>query len=153
VQALRTIYRYWAGIVFLAVIAQIAAAAYGAFYTADKLTSQPGDDDASHTITEVTFDKGFDFHTGFGYIIFLGSVLLLLLALAARVGRPRIWWNLALPVLLLAQIVLAWISEEVAAVGPIHGVNALIILSLSGYIAYAEWGRARRAAVEAGTAT
>lgn len=33
-RALRTIYRYWLTLLFVAVIAQIAGAAYGAFYAA-----------------------------------------------------------------------------------------------------------------------
>jgi hypothetical protein len=34
VQVLRTIYRYWLTLIWLAVVAQIAGAAYGGFYSA-----------------------------------------------------------------------------------------------------------------------
>ena len=138
-EALRTIYRYWAAVVFLAVLAQISAGAFGAFYSADKLGDQPGDNEKLHIINEDTFDKGFDFHTGFGYLIFLASIVLFLLALGARLGRHRIWWNLALPIIMAVQIVLAWAGEDVPFVGAFHGLNALIVFSLSGMLAQAAW--------------
>ena len=61
--ALRAIYRYWLTILWLAVVAQIAAAAYGAFYAAQKLGDQKGADEHK-LISEKTFDHGFGFHTG-----------------------------------------------------------------------------------------
>jgi hypothetical protein len=96
VQAFRTIYRYWLTLLFVAVIAQIAAAAYGAFYAAQKLGDQNGSDEQK-MISEKVFDHGFGFHTAFGYFIFLGAVVLLLLALAARLGKRRILFALAVP--------------------------------------------------------
>ena len=104
--ALRTIYRYWITLLFVAVVVQIAAAAYGAFYAADKLGDQKGSDERK-LISEKAFDHGFAFHTTFGYVIFLGAVILLLLALAARLGKRRILWALAVPVAVAVQIVLA----------------------------------------------
>jgi heme A synthase len=141
VQALRAIYKYWAALVLLAVVAQIAAAAYGGFYSADKLGDQSGRPDELRLINEKTFDNGFDFHSGFGYLIFLASVVLFLLALGARVGRPRIWWNLALPLLLIVQILLATGGEDVPFIGAFHGVNALVIFGLSGSLTGVAWRR------------
>ena len=80
-RALGTIYRYWITLLFLAVVAQIAGAAYGAFYAAQKLGDQKGSDEHK-LISAKVFDHGFGFHTGFGYLIFLASIVLLLLALA-----------------------------------------------------------------------
>jgi len=138
---LRAVLRYATALVFLAVIAQIAGAAYGGFYSADKLGDQSGSDEQKH-ISEKVFDHGFGFHTGFGYIIFLAAVVLFLIALGARVGRPRIWQYLALPILVAVQIVLAWISEGVHGVGILHGINALVIFGLTGSLAYRQWSRA-----------
>ena len=90
-QALRTIYRYWLTLLFLAVVAQIAGAAYGGFYAAQKLGDQKGSDEHK-LISEKVFDHGFGFHTAFGYLIFLGAVVLLLLALAARLGKRAGTW-------------------------------------------------------------
>ena len=141
--ALRTIYRYWLTLLFLAVIAQIAAAAYGGFYAADKLGDQQGSDEQK-MISEEVYDHGFGFHTGFGYLIFLGAVLLLLLALAARLGKRRILLSLAVPVAVAVQIVLAWASEAAHGIGILHGLNALVVFGLTGSMTGAAW-RSHRA--------
>jgi hypothetical protein len=143
VKVLATIYRYWITLLFLAVVAQIAGAAYGAFYTAQKLGDQNGSDDQK-IISEKVFDHGFGFHTAFGYLIFLGAVALLLLALAARLGKRRVLFALAVPVAVAVQIVLAWISEGVHAIGILHGINALVIFGLVGYLAGQAWRGARQ---------
>jgi hypothetical protein len=143
-KALGTIYRYWITLLWLAVVAQIAAAAYGAFYSAEKLGDQKGSDEHK-IISEKVFDHGFGFHTAFGYLIFLGAVLLLLLALAARLGKRRILWSLGVPLVVALQIVLAWISEDVHAVGILHGINALVIFGLTGSMAGMAWREARAA--------
>lgn len=140
--ALRAIYRYWLTILWLAVVAQIAGAAYGAFYAAQKLGDQKGSDEHK-LISEKTFDHGFSFHTGFGYLIFLGAVLLLLLALAARLGKRQILLSLAVPLLVVLQIVLAWISEGVHGAGILHGLNALVIFAFVGWLTGQQWRAAR----------
>jgi hypothetical protein len=144
VKALGTIYRYWITLLFLAVVAQIAGAAYGAFYAAQKLGDQEGSDE-SKMISEKVFDHGFGFHIAFGYLIFLGAIVLFLLALGARLGKRRVLFALAVPLLVVVQIVLAWISESVHAVGILHGVNALVIFGLTGYLTGEAW-RGERAA-------
>jgi len=151
VNALRTIYRYWLTLIWLAVIAQIAGAAYGAFYSAQKLGDQKGSDE-SKIISEKVFDHGFGFHTAFGYLIFLGAVVLLLLALAGRLGKRRILWSLAVPVAVAVQIVLAWASESVHAIGILHGINALVIFGLTGAMTGMAWREARSAAPAAAPA-
>jgi heme A synthase len=138
----KTVYRFWITIIWLAVVAQIAGAAYGAFYSAQKLGDQSGSDEQK-TISEKAFDHGFAFHNGFGYLIFLAAVLLLLIALAARLGKRRVLWALAVPVLVAVQIVLAWISEGVHAVGILHGFNALVIFGLTGYLTGEAWREKR----------
>jgi Family of unknown function (DUF6220) len=144
VRAFATIYRYWLTLLWLAVVAQIAAAAYGGFYSAEKLGDQKGSDEHK-IISEKVFDHGWGFHTAFGYIIFLGAVVLLLLALAGRLGRRRILWSLAVPVAVAVQIVLAWASESVHGIGILHGINALVIFGLTGSMAGMAWREARAA--------
>ena len=146
--ALRAIYRYWLTILLLAVVAQIAAAAYGAFYAAQKLGDQKGSDEHK-VISEKAFDHGFGFHTAFGYLIFLGAVLLLVLALVARTGKRQSLLSLAVPVLVALQIVLAWVSEAVHGVGILHGLNALVVFAFVGWLTGQEW-RATRAATATG---
>jgi hypothetical protein len=148
VQAARTIYRFWITLLWLAVVAQICAAAYGAFYSADKLSSQSGPDDTK-TISETVFDHGFNVHSALGYLIFLGALVLLVVALVARLGKPRIWLVVAVPVAVAVQIVLAWISEGVHGVGILHGLNALVIFGLTGYLTGEAWRAHRADPVEA----
>ena len=139
-QALRTIHRFWLALLSLAIVAQIGAAGYGAFYAADKVDPGP--------LTTKQFDHGFSFHAGFGYFIFLGGVVLFLLALGARVGRRAVLMNLAVPVLLFAQILLAWGGAGTPAIGVLHPINAFLILGLVGSLAHRAWspGRAGRPA-------
>ena len=137
-KALASVYRYWLGLLFVAVVAQIAGAAYGAFYAAQKLGDQKGPDEQK-LISEKVFDHGFGFHTAFGYLIFLGAIILLLLALAAKLGKRRVLFSLAVPIAVAVQIVLAWISESVHAVGILHGINALVVFGLVGYMTGNTW--------------
>jgi hypothetical protein len=43
------------------------------------------------------------------------------------------------PVAVAVQIVLAWISEGVHGVGVLHGLNALFVFGLTGYLAREAW--------------
>ncbi len=137
-RALGTFYRYWLTLIFVAVVVQIAAAAYGAFYSAQKLGDQKGSD-AHRLISQKTFDHGFGVHTGLGYLIFLAAIILLLLALAARLGKRRTLFALAVPVAVAVQIILAWASESVHAIGILHGLNALVIFGLTGFMTHQAW--------------
>lgn len=129
--ALRTVYRYWISIVALAVVAQIAFAGYGAFYSAHKV--------ADATINEDTFDEGWGLHVGFGYLVFLMTLVAVVLALLARPGKRTVLMTVGALALVIVQIVLAWIGEEVPAVGALHPINAFIILGLVGTLAGGEW--------------
>ena len=131
-------YRYWITLIFLAVVAQIAAAAYGAFYTAQKLGDQHGAS-RQKLISEKLFDHGFSVHVALGYVIFLAALVLPVLALAARLGARRVLRALAVPIAVAVQIVLAWASESVHAIGILHGVNALVVFALTGYVAREAW--------------
>jgi hypothetical protein len=145
VQALRTFHRFFIALLFLAIVVQIGAAGYGAFYAADK--SDPG------PMTTKQFDHGFGLHSGLGYFIFLGTVLALLLALAARLGKRTVLLHLLLSVLLIVQIVLAWIGSGTPAVGALHPINAFLILGLTGSLAHQAWWGTRRGAPSAAPTT
>lgn len=135
-QASRTAYRFWAALLFLAVLVQIGTAGYGAFNASDNVDPGP--------LQEKTFDDGFAFHNGFGYIIFLGAVVLLLLALLGRLGRARTLLAVLAAILVAIQIVLAWGGESVPAVGIFHPLNAFLIAGFTGYLAHRAW-RGQRA--------
>jgi hypothetical protein len=129
---LRTLYRWWAALLVLAVVVQIGLAGYGAFHAAEKVED-------NDSLSKKSWEDGFDPHNGFGYIVFLGGVLLFLLALATRPGRRGVLWNLAVPLLLILQIVLAWIGESVGALGFLHPINAFVVLGLLGSLAGRAW--------------
>ena len=130
--AFRSIYRFWAGLLFVAVVVQIGAAGYGAFaadHKADKL----------HAVTHKQFDHGFGPHIALGYLLFLGSLLLFLFALAARLGRRRVLSVLGAPLLVLVAIVLAIAGGNVPAVGILHPIVGFLIVGLLGYLAHQAW--------------
>jgi hypothetical protein len=133
VLALRAIYKYFSALVVLGVLVQIGFAGYGAFFVSASL------EDESDTLGHKAFDHAWRFHTGFGYIVVYGTVLAFLLALLARVGRPRIWFALALAVAGVVQMFLAYLGEDHAKAGFLHPLNALVILGLAGSIAYRTW--------------
>jgi heme A synthase len=138
----RTIYRFWVSILTAAVVVQIFFAGYGAFDAAHKL------DDEGSTINEDSLSDSFALHTGFGYFIFLGTLVLLLLSFGAR-GRRRILSSLGVVLLVMLQIVLAWTGYGVPYVaGGLHPINAFIILGFLGSIMYREWRVERKATAE-----
>lgn len=130
--ASRVAYRFWAAVVFLAVIVQVGAAGYGAFYAYKH-------SDKAKTLTHKQFDHGFNFHIALGYLIFLGSLFLFLFALAGRLGRRLVMQALALPILVLVAIVLAFAGESVPAIGVFHPIDALLVVGLSGSLAFQAW--------------
>jgi uncharacterized membrane protein len=131
VNAFRTIHRFWASLMTLAVIVQIGFAGYGAFDAADKL--------GNGAIDEDTFEDGFGLHAALGSILVLGGLLLLLFSFGTRT-RSRILWSLLAFVLLVAQMILGWTGAELPAVlGFLHPVNALIILAVLGSFTGRMW--------------
>lgn len=128
--SMRAVYRFWAMLIFAAVIVQVAAAGYGAFYAARKVGEKP-----KETLTNKQWDHGFGFHGILGVVILLAGILLFLFALAGRFDRKRVLLALALPLLVFLQIVLAIIGGSVPAVGALHGANALVVVGFAAYLA------------------
>lgn len=130
--ALRTIFRYWLLLMLALVVLQIAFAGYGAFDTADKV--------ANGSVDEQSFEDSFGLHIGFGYLILLGGLITLLMALVARVGRRNTLHALGIFALLIVQVLLAWTGGAVPAVfGALHPVNAFLILGAVGSLAMRQW--------------
>jgi hypothetical protein len=145
-KAFQAIYRFWVTILLAAVAIQIFLAGYGAFDAAGKL------EDEGSTIDEESFHSGFEPHIALGYLIFLGTLVLLLLSFGAR-GRARILRSLAVVGLAVLQIVLAWIGYGAAYVGGgLHPINAFVILGLLGSITWREW-KVERVSAEPTAAT
>jgi hypothetical protein len=133
------VYKFWSALVVVAIIVQVGAAGYGSFYVASKL-----DDKKDVPLSHKGFSHGWDFHAGFGYIVVLGLLIMLVLALIARLGRPWIWLPVTLAVLGIIQVLLAWIGSATPAVGVLHPINAFLILALAGANASRAWRTAPR---------
>ena len=130
---MRTLYAVWSWILFAAIVVQVGLAGYGAFYSASKL----GDEGA--TIDEDVFFDGFIAHAIFGYIVILAALIFMIIGVVAGIGRWRLGMHGALFALLVLQMILAFIGFEVPVIGFFHPVNALLIFSLAGMVAWREW--------------
>jgi hypothetical protein len=122
------VYKYLAGILFLAILVQIGFAGYGAFAVA-------GDVDGG-TVNEERFEDVFGLHAGFGYLVVLIGLILLIVSL---IGRIRVKHTLILFVLLIVQVLLAWFGFEVPWIGFFHPINAVVVTGLAGYLTVSEW--------------
>ena len=133
---LNALYRGWSALVFLMVILQVGFAGYGAFYAADKT-------DNGATVNSDTFDHGFVLHVFFGYMVVLAGLIFLLIGVAAGVGKWRLGRHGLLFLLLVLQVILAIASYSTPVIGFLHPVNALLIFTLAGWIAWGEWKTSR----------
>jgi len=131
-KAFRGIYRIWVSILTAAVVVQIFFAGYGAFDTVHKVSSNGA------TVDDDSVETSFGVHIGLGYVIFLGTIVLLLISFGTR-DRRRIYRALAVVGLLVLQILLAGFGEDVPLLGGLHPINAFIILGFLASITYREW--------------
>lgn len=145
---MKAVYRWWTGIVFVAVLLQIAFAGYGAFYTVDKA------DENSKIITNDSVGHGWGPHSGFGYIAILLGILLVPIAFGAKVDRERKKWSGLIAALFILQFFLAVLGWTWAPLGFLHPINAIALAGTTGMLARREWkgGSETAAAASAGLA-
>jgi hypothetical protein len=129
----KTLYKWWAALILVAVVLQIGFAGYGAFYVANKV------DGDGKTIDDNGFTDGFGLHMGFGYVIWLLGLIFLVVGIVAEIGRWRLGRHGLLALLLTLQVVLAWFGSAVPAIGFFHPVNALLIFTLLLWIVHDTW--------------
>ena len=130
---MKTLYKWWAGLLLVCVIVQIGFAGYGAFYAAHKL------EDDGTTIDGDKFEHGFGAHIGFGYLIWLLTIVFLVIGIAAGIGRWRLGRHGVLFLLVTLQILLAWFGGAVPAIGFFHPVNAFVIAGMLVWIVLDTW--------------
>jgi hypothetical protein len=136
----RTVYWIWSMVVLVMVVLQIGFAGYGAFYAAHKL------EDEGSSITDKTFEDGFGLHAGFGYLVILAGLILMIIGIIAGIGKWRLGKHGLLFGLLFLQLWLAWIGFEVPfPVGFLHPINAFLILAVTSWIVWTEWERRKAA--------
>ena len=131
--AMRMVFRYYAALYLLALIVQFFFAGLGAFGVVGEA--------ADGTVDEDFVDDEFGPHGALGFFLGPGALLLFLLALGARLGRNRVLLSLAMVVLWFIQALLAGVGSDTKAVGALHPVNGLLMLSLSAYLAHGAWRR------------
>jgi hypothetical protein len=118
-RAARVGYR-WLLLVFLVAVAvQIFLAGLGTFGFD---TSRPAD--ASHALS---------LHQGLGFALAGTSILLLVLAIAARVGRLALWLAAALVVqTCVLQSLLDGLADSTVVFGGLHALDGLLIAASAG---------------------
>lgn len=131
--AVRNGFRWLSAILFAAVVVQVALAAFGAFdavHKADKVV-----------ISKKTIENGFNAHAALGTVIVIAMLVLLIVAVAGRVGPTQVRWAGGIFVLGVIQFALGVVSTSVPVVGLLHGLNALLIFSATGLLAHRTWTR------------
>ena len=135
--ALRNVFRWLAAVLFVAVVAQVGLAGYGAFHAVHA---------ADHTsISKKTIENAFTAHVALGYIIVLVMLVLLIVALAGRLGKRAIVLSSVIVLLGVLQAILGMASESTPAIGSLHTINALAIFATSGVLVHRSWARRRHA--------
>jgi hypothetical protein len=124
------IYRILITLFAVAVVVEFFLAGLGIF------RAMPGDNES---VSHDTFDDKFDAHAGIGFLLFLGSLLLLIAILVAWTGARSIGATFGLAVLTLVQTTLGGLGEDAPVAGAFHAVNALLIMGLSGFLASRAW--------------
>jgi len=143
---MKGIYKFWISLMTVAVVVQIGLAGFGAFDTADKLSSD------GSTVDESSFEDSFGPHAGLGTLIVLSGLVLLLISFGTRDGR-RMKRSGIIFGLLVLQLLLAWTGAAVPfLLGALHPLNAFLILAVLGSTTYSEWKR-DTTAEEVATAT
>ena len=132
---MRTLFRWLTTVLFVAIVAQVALAAYGAFAAVHKAEKT--------ALSQKTIENGFNAHVALGYVIVLVMLALLIVAAAGRLGASAVRFSAILVALGILQAVLGMASESVPAIGPLHGINALAIYAVSALLAHRTWTEAR----------
>jgi hypothetical protein len=139
------LYRGWSALMFLLIIIQVGLAGYAAF-AIDR------DVNDGKTIDEDKFEDYFGIHAGFGFLVVVAGLIFLLIGLAGGYGKWRLGRHGVLFGLLFLQVILAEIGRAVAELGFLHPVNALMIFTVAGWIAWSEWRTSRGVAQPAAPA-
>ena len=141
-EAFRGIYKFWISLMAVAVVVQIGLAGFGAFDTADKLSSD------GSTVDQNSFEDSFGAHAALGTLIVISGLVLLLISFGTRDGR-RIKRSGIIFGLLVVQLLLAWTGASAPfLLGALHPLNAFLILAVLGSTTYGEWKGDKTADVE-----
>ena len=122
----RAVYRYLAALFLAGVVAEFFLAGLGVFRTMLGATA------VGTTLTRAAFDHSFQPHLLLGDLLFGAGLLLLVVALLARLGRREVLTALGLLILLAVQATFAFTGP--AAVRALHPLLALLVLGTAAAI-------------------
>lgn len=106
--------------------------------------TQSGDDQQSiYSAFKNADDSFLGIHALSGWIIGILVIVFLALAFGARFPRRTIVMNAVLLVLFIAQVLLA--HTGIAALSGLHGINALVLIALTGILTSRNWAFRREA--------
>ncbi|HEX9541551.1 MAG TPA: DUF6220 domain-containing protein [Streptosporangiaceae bacterium] len=124
------VYVYLSALFVVGVLAQVFLAGVGVF---------------GMNAPKVADSSSFDAHRGFGFVLMVISLLLLVLALVARQSMRTTISTLVLALLtVIAQSVLASLGDNNKWLGGLHALDGMLILLLALWIAFLGWLRVTR---------
>jgi hypothetical protein len=130
---MKTAYRVLAYIIAIEVAIQAAAIAFGLFGLTKWISDGGTLDKASMESESTTFPGliGFIVHGINGQMVIPAiALVLLIVSFFAKVAGGAKWAGTIL-VLVVIQVLLGFYAHEAPLLGPLHGINALLIFSLA----------------------
>jgi len=94
---------------------------------------------AGLAIPQLGGNGNFGTHQGFGYLIGLIALALVVTAVIAQVGRRRILQTVGILVLYVVQTILPNLDPGLSMAAALHPVGALLLFALGGWYARTVW--------------
>ena len=94
---------------------------------------------AGLAIPQLGGNGNFGTHQGFGYLIGLIALALVVTAAVARIGRRRILQSVGLLVLYVVQTILPNLDPGLSVGAALHPVGALLLFALGTWYAWTVW--------------
>ena len=130
---MRAAFRWLSAALFVAVVLQVAFAAFGAFDAVHK---------ADHAaITKKTIENGFSVHAILGTLIVILMLVLLIIAAVGRLGPTQVRLAAVIFGLGIIQMLLGFVSTSAPVLGLLHGIGALAIFATTGALAHRTWAQ------------
>lgn len=127
-------FKYLTSVLFAAVVVQFALAGYGVFYAAHQVKKHG-------TVDESGFNDAFNAHAIVGTLIIVVMLLMVIVAVAGRLGPSALKLTGGLLIAGILQMVFADLGRSVAALGFLHLLNAIAIYAVAGLLAHRAWTR------------
>jgi hypothetical protein len=154
---MKTAFRWWTIVLPFLVVVQIALVGVGAFHGSTSVDDKFGDkvvptcDPACGKAFKDGYEKWFEPHITFGYLLILSVLLYGLFSLATRDRRLMKIGGITVA-LFIVQLLLAYLAYGVNVLGFLHPLNALIILAWTGRNAAMAWRERAAVPTEAAVA-